>query len=373
MRLWLLLTLTFTLALSLVLFGGALAWKQHRLLRDAGPTIALVRQARLDQAPPRVVFDYTLGNSTYRRDGLTPLPLLTAASLPALDANRPGETVTVYVARNGRDAFLLPLAQAYPHLLLWLGLALGVGGVAAVRRSGVADPPPAPMPLPHSDWCALAVTRTPTQAVTGRVIEALAWLCVTAAPALLYTVTVTGTTTRGFDPLLLLVVVTVLPAAFALARAWRWSRLVGRLAHVEVTTMKAVVELDQPVIAHVQIAVNEPLPLAEARLALVCRRRRGLTATKLYFNSSLVTEHRTVPPLAPCSQQCTFEVPRSKRRDGAACDRFSLPRYEWCFELHLRPTAGGRYVMRFPVAAVTSESAKAKAPAPTLRLATAAA
>lgn len=366
MRLLVGLAITTVLALSLVLIGGALAWKQQRLISDAGSVPGIIRQVGSTDDGVRVVYDFNIGTSTYRRDRLTPLPVMSRHSLPgeaellAMFSN--GKTIDLHVSRGGRDVFVLPVAQAYPYLLVWAGLCLGLGAVSALRRSGVMDAPPAPKRLHGSDWCALAGTRTPGEAVLGRLFETFGWLAVTVACAGLYVWSAPG----AIDPFIAVCALGLFPALGGAVRALRWSRLNAALAGVEVTTMKSTLELDQPVIAHVQIAVRGKLELEEARLALVCRRRRGLRATRLYFNSNLLVADRTLRPLTPCAERCTFEVPRRKRRASGAFERFCFPRMEWCFELHLHPAGGGRYVMRFPVEAAMTAAAPTR---PALKLA----
>jgi len=349
--------------LSLVLVGAALAFKQQRLLVGAAVVPGIVREAGRTDAGVRVVYDYTLGVTVYRRDQLAPLPVKFNLSMPAAHAQlterRPGERVEVYVARDGR-AFLLPVAQAYPYLLMWLGLGLGLLVLTIARRSGVMDAPPAPARLHGSDWHALAGTRTPADAVAGRLVEALGWCIVTGTCAGLYL----WAAPTPYDPLIGVCALGLIPVVLGALGAARWARLASTLAAVELTTMKATLELDQPVLAHVRLTVNAPLPLREARLALVCRRRRGLAAAKLYLNSCVLAKGCTLCPLTPLAEHGTFEVPRCKHRASSPFDRFTFPRVEWCFELHLHPRRGRRYVLRFPVAAALTATAKMSATRP---------
>lgn len=343
-------------ALSLVVFGLVHAVHQQAMLTGARTVSAEVVAVAPQRS--RITYKFEVDGVTQRSGRLMPLPRV----LPVFSAEGElskltrGSTVDIHVYAG--QPYLFRWAQAYPYLLIWLGLAVGLVGLSVVCRSGAFHARPTPQPAPGSAWSVLPRSSTVSEAIVWRLLEAVGWLAITFTCVALYLVA----SPRPYDLTILLLGAGLVVGAVPLMRGWRWSRLAVATSEPQLTTMHPQVSLDRPVIAHLGWSVRQPLAVREVRVALVCLKHHGLRAQKLFVTSQVVVRNQTIQPDRPLDEECSLEVPRVKRRPSSRYEPLVFPRVDWRFELHITPEAGGPFVMRFPVeACATAAEASAKA------------
>jgi len=95
---------------------------------------------RMGPGRMKVTYEYREDSQTLTSSRLTPLPQFLGTA--GADAFAPGSSVTVYIASSqGGATYLLPQGQAYPYLLIFGGVAVGLGAWRTLRYLGLFNPP----------------------------------------------------------------------------------------------------------------------------------------------------------------------------------------------------------------------------------------
>lgn len=307
-------------------------------------------------------YEYQDRFTTVSSDRLTPLPVI-APWLDVADvlAEYPlKQKVEAYLSTSGREVYLLRRAQAYPFLLIWAGFALVLLAFGLLGRSGLLCPPPRPMTVAGSDWCVLGRWLSVQQAVTWRLVEALAWFAISGLCAGAYLFSAP----QPYDWSIALAAVGLVIGLGPLLRVWRWSNLAMALGEPVFTIMRSPLNLDVPVRVHLGLSVRRPFAVRELRVALVCEQRYGLSTQNLFVTSAIVAEHQQLHPQQPLSVECEFQVPHKKRRPSSPLPlRYEFPRIDWQIELHIQPMQGGSFIVRLPVEATPAGEEQAAAAA----------